>query len=196
YVGHSLGGLMGSGFVPIDTHVQAALLNASGGGLTNQLFINSSIGAAAAPLVTGILGLDPADVQDQFAFQPNLVQSILDPADGVNSAALLLDPDAGAPRNVIQVEDFGDEVVPNQANEALALAAGLPIFDPFVQNLHQNPVVLPIANFATPGTLHANAARRPATRALLQNRPATPAARIGTGPGTLTFVPEFARLDD
>jgi len=73
---------MGSGFVPIDTHVQAALLNASGGGLTNQLFINSSIGAAAAPLVTGILGLDPADVQDQFAFQPNLVQSILDPADG------------------------------------------------------------------------------------------------------------------
>jgi len=43
YMGHSLGGLMGSGFVPIETGLQAALLNATGGGLTNQLFINSSI---------------------------------------------------------------------------------------------------------------------------------------------------------
>jgi len=33
YMGHSLGGLMGSGFVPIDTTVKAALLNATGGGL-------------------------------------------------------------------------------------------------------------------------------------------------------------------
>ncbi len=196
YVGHSLGGLMGSGLVPIETHVQAALLNASGGGLTNQLFINSSIGASAAPLVTGILGLDPADVQDQFAFQPNLVQSILDPADGVNSAALLLDPDAGAPRNVIQVEDFGDEVVPNQANEALAIAAGLPIFDPYVQNLHESAETLALANPGTPGTVRANAAGGLATAALLQNGPATHAASVGSRPGTLTFVPEFAHLDD
>ena len=42
YMGHSLGGLMGSGFVPIETDLKAALLNATGGGLTNQLFINSS----------------------------------------------------------------------------------------------------------------------------------------------------------
>src|SRR5690349_9868499 len=47
YMGHSLGGLMGSGFVPISTDVKAALLNATGGGLTNQLFLNSSIGAGA-----------------------------------------------------------------------------------------------------------------------------------------------------
>src|SRR4029077_8013284 len=39
YVGHSLGGLMGSGTVPISPDIQAALLNATGGGLTNQLFI-------------------------------------------------------------------------------------------------------------------------------------------------------------
>jgi hypothetical protein len=194
YMGHSLGGLMGSGFVPIEPSLKASLLNATGGGLTNQLFINSSIGGGAQALVNGILGLDPANVPDQFAFQPNIVQSIIDPADGLNSAALLLDPDAGAPRNVIQVEDFGDQVVPNQANEALALAAGLPLFDPFVQNLHQSALSLPVVS--TPFTVSANVAGGLATAALLQNGPATHAASIGTGTGTLTFVPEFAHSDD
>src|SRR5439155_21911054 len=196
YMGPSVGGLMGSGCVPIEPDLKAALLNATGGGLTSQLFLNSSIGAGAMAQVEGILGLDPANVFDQFSFAANFTQAITDPADGLNSAGLLLDPAAGAPRNVIQVEDFGDQVVPNPANEALAVASNLPIFDPFVQNLHQSPIALPIANFATPGTLHANAAAGAATAALLQNGPATHAASIGTGPGTLTFVPEFARVDE
>jgi len=42
--------------------------------------------------VNGILGLDPANLPDQFSFQPNIVQAIIDPADGINSAALLLTP--------------------------------------------------------------------------------------------------------
>lgn len=195
YMGHSLGGLMGSGFVPMEPSLKASLLNATGGGLTNQLFINSSIGGGAQALVNGILGLDPVNVPDQFAFQPNIVQSIIDPADGLNSAALLLAPDAGSPRNVIQVEDFGDQVVPNQANEALALAAGLPIFDPFVQNLHQAAISLAIANPGTPGTVTPNAAGGLATAVLLQNGPATHAASIGDVSGTLTFIPEFAHAD-
>ncbi len=196
YMGHSLGGLMGSGFVPITTDVKAALLNATGGGLTNQLFLNSSIGAGAQSLVNGILGLDPADVEDQFALQPNLVQAIIDPADGLNSASLILGPGVGAPRNVIQVEDFGDQVVPNQANEALALATRLPIFDPYVQDLHQSALALPIANPGTPGTIAGNIGGGAATAALLQNGPATHASSIVTVPGTVTFVPEFAHLDD
>jgi hypothetical protein len=194
YMGHSLGGLMGSGFVPIEPDLQASLLNATGGGLTGQLFINSSIGGGAQSLVNGILGLDPANLPDQFSFQPNIVQSIIDPADGINSASLLLNPDAGGPRNVIQVEDFGDQVVPNQANEALALAAGLPIFDPFVQNLHQSALSLPIVS--TPRTVSANVAAGAATAALLQNGPATHAASIIDSPGTVTFIPEFAHAED
>jgi len=195
YMGHSLGGLMGSGFVPIEPDLQAALLNATGGGLSNQLFNNSSIGAGAQALVTGILGLDPANLNDQFAFSPNLIQSILDPGDALNSASLLLTPDAGSPRNVIQVECFGDQVVPNQSNEALAAASNLSIFDPYVQDLHQSALSLPIANPGTPGTLHANAPGG-ATAALVQNGPATHAASIGTLPGTITFIPEFAHADD
>src|SRR5262249_52587071 len=140
YMGHSLGGLMGSGFVPLESNLKAALLNATGGGLSNQLFINSSIGANAASLVDGILGLDPNNNADQFAFNPNLSQAINDPADGVNYAGLLLAP--GHEHNVLQVEVYGDEVVPNQSNEVLAVAAGLQIFDPFVQNLHVNPFQL------------------------------------------------------
>ena len=191
YMGHSLGGLMGSGFIPIDRSVRAALLNATGGGLSTQLFVNSSIGAGAVTLVNGILGLDPANLEDQFALMPNLTQTIMDPADGVNSAALLLQP---VPHDVLQVEDFGDEVVPNQANEALAVAAGLQIFDPFVQNLHLNPLALAVT--PTAYAIRGNAAGGAATAALLQNGPATHAVSVLTAPGTLTFVPEFAHADD
>src|SRR5262249_56876727 len=62
YMGHSLGGLMGSGFAPIEPDVKAFLLNATGGGLTNQLFIKSSIRPGAPGRVTRLLALDPADV--------------------------------------------------------------------------------------------------------------------------------------
>ena len=77
---------MGSGFAPIEPDVKAFLLNATGGGLTSQLFLNSSIGAGAQGLVTGILGLDPANVPDQFSIALNFTQSIVDPADGLNEA--------------------------------------------------------------------------------------------------------------
>jgi len=193
YMGHSLGGLMGSGFAPIEPDVKAYLLNATGGGLTSQLFGNSSIGAGAQGLVTGILGLDPANVPDQFSIASNFTQSIIDPADGLNEAQLILAPADGSPRNVLQVEDFGDQVVPNPANEALAVATGLQLFDPFVQNLHQSAFTLPVV--ATPRTIHGNAVGG-ATAALLQNGPATHAASISTSPGTVTFVPEFAHPEE
>jgi hypothetical protein len=196
YMGHSLGGLMGAGFVPMEPDLQASVLNATGGGLANQLFLNSSIGAGAQSLVNSVLGLDPANPWDQFALPPNLVQSIIDPGDALNSARRILGPVLGGPRNVIQIEDWGDQVVPNQANEALAAAAGLPIFDPYVQNLHQSPLVLAIANPGTPGSLFANAAGGLATAALVQNGPATHAASLGDVPGTLTYVPEFGHLED
>ena len=130
---------------------------------------------------------------DQFSIASNFTQSIIDPADGLNEAELLLTPADGSPRNVIQVEDFGDQVVPNPANEALAVATGLQLFDPFVQNLHQSAFTLPVV--ATPRTIHGNAAGG-ATAALLQNGPATHAASIGTAPGTVTFVPEFAHPEE
>lgn len=192
YMGHSLGGLMGAGFVPIEPDVRAALLNATGGGLSNQLFINSSIGAGAQALVNGILGLDPLNLADQFAIPLNIIQGILDPADAVNSADLYAAPALGAPRNVIQVEDYGDQVVPNQSNEALAVAADFPLFQPYVENLAKSPLSLAVV--PTPDTVSGNVAG--ATQALLQNGPATHAASVTTVPGTLTFVPGFAHADD
>src|SRR5262249_24812008 len=133
------------------------------------------------------------NVPDQFSIGLNFTQSIIDPADGLNEAQLILAPADGSPRNVLQVEDFGDQVVANPANEALAVATGLQLVDPFVQNLHQNPSTLPIV--PTVGTIHGNATGG-ATAALLQNGPATHASSIGTSPGTVTFVPEFAHPEE
>src|SRR5262249_9978484 len=111
-----------------------------------------------------------------------------------NSASLLLDPIDPPARNVLLVEDYGDQVLPNQANEALAIAAGLPIFDPFVQNLHHGLLTLPVV--PTPRTVRANAPGGTATPALLQNGPAPHAASTGTIPGTLTFAPDFGHWEE
>ncbi len=192
FMGHSLGGLMGAGFVPIERQLSASVLNAGGGGLITQLFQNSSVGGGNQALVNGILGLDPANVADQFAIAPNLIQTIVDPADGVNAASLLLN-DVPA-RNVLLIESTGDEVVPNQASEALAVAAGLPVFDPFVRNPRHNPIALPVV--PTPRTVRANVAGGTATAAFLQSGPASHAAVMRADPGTLTLAPDVGLYDE
>jgi hypothetical protein len=74
----------GLGLRPDRAERQAALLNATGGGLSNQLFINSSIGGGAQALVNGILGLDPLNVADQFGVPLNIIQRASSTRDAAN----------------------------------------------------------------------------------------------------------------
>jgi pimeloyl-ACP methyl ester carboxylesterase len=194
YIGHSLGGIMGSCLAAFEPVVKAYALNATGGGLTSQLLLNSSIGAGALGSLNTIFTLDPANVEDQFAMFPNFGQTLLDRADPIaESVAWIGAPVVGGPRNIMQISDDSDEVVPNQANEAVGLASGLEIFDPFVKNLLLAPESMPIT--ATAGTVSGNGPLG-RTAFYLQQGTAAHAATVTPFVSSLSFVPGHAIVSE
>ncbi len=194
YVGHSLGGIMGSCLAAFEPDVKAYVVNATGGGLVSQLLLNSSIGAGALGSLNTIFGLNPANVQDQFALFTNLGQTLLDRGDPLaESVAWVQDPVVGGPRNIMQISDDSDEVVPNQANESVGIAAGLEIFDPYVRNLLTHPESLIVAG--TSGLVSGNGPGG-VTAFYLQQGPATHAATVTPFAGTLTLVPGHAIVSE
>ncbi|MEO6027281.1 MAG: hypothetical protein ABIR79_10490, partial [Candidatus Binatia bacterium] len=190
YLGHSLGGIMGSCLAAFEPDIKAYALNATGGGLTSQLLLNSSIGAGALGTLNTIFGLDPANVTDQYAVFPTITQAFLDVGDPVVEAeAWIKNPIVGGPRNIMQISDDADEVVPNQANEAVGVAAGLELFDPFLSNLLINPNQLTIAT--TTGTVTGNGPSG-VTAFYLQQGNAAHAATVTPFVSRLSFVPGHA----
>ncbi|MFQ5666955.1 MAG: hypothetical protein ACE5I7_11055 [Candidatus Binatia bacterium] len=195
YLGLSLGGLMGSGLTPYVPEVQAVVLDAAGGNLSSELFLNSTIGSRALPLTQAIFQLDPANPIGDFSFFSALSQSVLDAGDGTANASHWVKdpfPTPFRPMNVLLLEDMNDQVVPNQANEALAVAAGLEIFDPHVQNLVATTRPLPLA--PTQGFIDGNVAGT-VTAGLFQVGPGAHAV-IEKGVATLSLVPGFALIDE
>ncbi len=194
YMGHSLGGIMGSCLAAFEPDVQAYLVNATGGGLTQELLLNSSIGAGALSSLNAIFTLDPANVEDHFALFANLGQTLLDRADPLaEGGAWVQSPVVAGPRNIMQISDESDEVVPNQANEALGIAAGLDIFVPYVRNLLIAPESLALV--PTVGTVSANGPGG-VTAFYLQQGTATHASTITPFVGQLGFIPGHAIVSE
>lgn len=190
YLGHSLGAIMGSCLAAFEPDIQAYALNAPGGGLVGELLLNSSIGAGALASLQVIYGLDPANVMDDFSIFSNVVQGMIDAGDPLTKAPHWLgDPLVGGPRNIMQIVDHQDEVVPNQSGEALAHAAGLELFRPYVTNPMISPVAFPLA--AGSGSISGNG---PAgvTAFLLQQGTAAHAATMVASVSSLSLVPEHA----
>src|SRR6185369_11948773 len=194
YVGHSLGGIMGSCLAAFEPDVKAYVLNATGGGLTSQMLLNSSIGAGALGSLNTIFTLDPNNVQDQYALFANMSQAMLDEADpAVEAEAWVKNPIVGGPRNLMQISDDADEVVPNQANEAAAVSADLELFDPFLSNLVINPSQLTVAS--TSGTVTANGPSG-VTAFYIQQGPAAHASTVTPFLSRLSFVPGHAIVSE
>jgi hypothetical protein len=194
YIGHSLGGIMGSCLAAFQPDIKAFVLNATGGGLTTKLLLNSSIGAGALGSLDTIFQLDPNNVADKFGIFTNLTQTFLDHADPeVEAEAWIKNPIVGGPRNIMQISDDSDEVVPNQANEAVGLSAGLQIFDPFLQNLLLAPESLSVAS--TPGTISGNGPGG-VTAFYLQQGPAAHASTVTPFLSSLSFVPGHAIVSE
>ena len=123
YTGASFGGILGAGLMAVDPMVQGGVLASAGGGLFVDMFGNSP---TLSGLVSSLIGgsYDHGITVDQPDTDPvraqmslNLIQTVLEPGDGLALAG------AAAPgKSVLFLEMFNDEVVPNHATEALAVA--------------------------------------------------------------------------
>ncbi len=123
FFGNSLGGIMGSGFVPIAPRIKYAVLNVPGGGLANILVsddIRDRIGLLIISKIDG--SFDTLEYYSSFMIFRATSQAFLDAADPVNFAASL-----PAERAVLMQEGLGDLVIPNFTTENLAAAMKLKV---------------------------------------------------------------------
>ncbi len=135
YLGHSLGGIIGTIYLSYAEQVRAASLGMPGGAIPKLLEGSAVFG----PVVTGGLmaaGLTPGTAEWESFF--TVAQALIDTADPINYAGLGLNPDR--PTHLIEVvgsgTSFPDLVVPNSVDGAplagtdpLIEALGLDILD-------------------------------------------------------------------
>jgi pimeloyl-ACP methyl ester carboxylesterase len=124
FVGVSLGGIVGTTFVTGEPRVGAAVLNVTGGELTNLVAYSGSFNTTFLPLLLPKIGLDPDSVDytnspPRFLPEVALYQTLLDRGDAISFGPVL----AGQAKNVLFQMAYDDETVPNQATEALARSA-------------------------------------------------------------------------
>jgi hypothetical protein len=107
----------------LDPLAGAAVLDVGGGGLMMDLVSHSAAFASLLePFVSGaydeavdLQNPDTAPTHGQMSL--NLLQTVIEPGDG-----LALAPEGDPAKQILFLDDFSDEVVPNQAEEALAAA--------------------------------------------------------------------------
>lgn len=135
YLGESLGGILGSLLAGIEPDHKAYILNVPGGALLPELAANSPNIYA---LLAGSAALNFGFLQTQLPpWHPmvQMMQHVIDGGDPIAVAGTATKPVAiggatPAPRNILMTEDLGDELVSNQATEALAKAMGIPVLAP------------------------------------------------------------------
>ncbi|MGQ7844799.1 hypothetical protein ACUNV4_09995 [Granulosicoccus sp. 3-233] len=112
FVGHSLGGIVGTTMLSYDNSFQSATLAMPGGGIA-QLLANSE---TFAPIINA--GLQDAGIEtgsDDYNTFLTAAQSLLDSGDPINHAATLAQ--SGATR-LHMIEVLGDAVIPNSVATA------------------------------------------------------------------------------
>ena len=156
YVGDSLGAIEGSVAAAIEPHCKLWVLNVGGGGLLNEL-------AAHAPAIGQLLTLAGGV---NFGFQgdyfteshpmTSIIQTVADLGDPLTYAGFLVKNPGTikgatlAPRNILQIEVVYDELVANEADEALARAGGYGLATP---NVGSNAGVSTMAYVRAPNTV-------------------------------------------
>jgi len=134
FMGHSHGGLTGAMFLALDPYAKGGVLSGAGGGLSLTIVIRK--------LPVDILGLLKScfviNNEEVTTFHPliGLIQLISEATDPINYARYyyqdLLTPHS---RSVFMTEGFVDWYTPPVTAEALAIAGGLPLIQPIVQEI-------------------------------------------------------------
>ncbi len=131
YSGQSMGGILGSVATTIDPRIGAAVLGVAGGGLLQNATENSPwLWQAFGVVLGGAMGVPPARMEPGVAAPHTdmaflLMQTLIEDADPLAYAPHTIRAPLGAPKHVALLNAYSDEILPNQASEALGLAMGL-----------------------------------------------------------------------
>jgi hypothetical protein len=146
YTSESFGSILGAIVVAVDPMLDSAVLDVGGSAVLADLVPNSpEFGPLLGPIVSNAFDID-VDVEDPVtlpvAAQMSLgmLQEVLEPGDG-----LALSAGASSSKSLLFLHDLADETVPNQAEEALALAFGATQVDLAQQSHALTYVTLPTA---------------------------------------------------
>jgi hypothetical protein len=124
YTGESFGSLLGAMVIAVDTELHAAVLAVPGASIFLTMFPNSPLFSGLATLLLRGPFDSELDVSDPNALPAgaqrslSLIQGAIEPGDPIAFAPRV------APRTVLLLQAFSDEVIPNQAGELLAAAMG------------------------------------------------------------------------
>lgn len=113
FVGHSLGGIAGTGLTGLDDSIIASVLAMPGGKITDLLLNSDSFGT---PIREGLELVNPNLVEGTTLFDNffRQAQTVIDAGDPANYGGLSTE------RNVFMIEVADDSVVPNSATDYLA----------------------------------------------------------------------------
>ncbi len=187
YTGESFGSLLGASVLAGAPELRAAVLAVGGGGIVQPLMVSSpSFALLAQPLFAG--AFDQLVTVDDPALPPAaqrslaLLETAVEPGDPSVWAPRI----AAAGKHALFLQAHADEVMPNQAGDALAAAAGatqvrLPSLPPGATPPLAY-VVRPLADAPYRGA--------PSTIAVVQVEPATHGMFTRFG-GTRQYVPPF-----
>ena len=210
YLGQSLGSIQGAVAAAIEPHVASWGFNVGGGGLITELGTHSPI---VNLLLAEAAGLNFGFIQGSFDeghVAMTLIQTVVDPGDPLDFASYIdaaPQPLAGQPtrpRSVVQTEVLYDEWVPNEANEALARAAGWGLGEPSVgsnsdildiQTLANNPGRVPLTSVpvGSDGTIH-DTPMAGITAVVVQSSPATHGDNLTASTGSRNYCIPFANF--
>ncbi len=203
YVGDSLGAIEGAVAAAFEPRVRAWTLNVGGGGIFTEI-AGYGPGISAQISVAGALNFGfRGDRFDESHILVSLMQTVSEAGDPIAYAGrLVMDtvPLSGTPtppRNILQIEVLYDELIPNEASEALARAGAWGVAAPNAglnagtvdlktPQARRGAVFLPEVK-----TGEANSPRAGSTAVMVQISPATHGANIVGSHGTRSFVAPY-----
>jgi hypothetical protein len=196
FVGVSLGGIIGTTFVASEPRIGAAVLNVTGGELTNLVAYSASFNQTFLPLLLPSLGLEASTIDyanDPPRFFPELAiyQTLLDRGDSMTFAPIL----ATQPKDVLFQMAFDDETLPNVATEALARAAGASIVGGMPRYTDLAMVEPPLVSNLVLGSARVTRGLTvfdPATHGLLSQRSSEASVEHPPQPPFVTVTPAVA----
>lgn len=197
FLGDSLGGMMGAMLAAVDPHVKTFVLNVAGGGLFLELAATSpNIASSVSQAATINFGFGNGRFASGHPIM-QILQHIVDPGDpllyarNIITSPLTVNGAKNPPKDVIQIEVLWDETVSNQANEALARAAGFPLGQPGVGSMTQTPLDKALPS----GGVISGAPMAGTTAVLIQAGPATHSSDLFSAQGRHHFKHPTALFD-